>query len=117
MYDEYRPPTEIQEWAVEAARSTRLVGLAWKLCFALAALALVLGLVAAVSAFLYVNGQTGFGSSSQSGLAVSQASNALVNALLPTGVLVAAGAFLRLSVTRFEVDLADGGDDDAVEAA
>jgi hypothetical protein len=122
MYEEYSPPVtpEITEWAMEAARSTRLARTMAKVCFLLAGLSLTVGLIGAITSFLYVTDQSAFGGpSGETTLALAQASNVLLNGLLPAGLLAAAGAFLRVYAVRFETDLyvndeaddPEGGDD------
>ena len=79
--------------------------------FALSGLTLTVGLLGAGSVYWAVTG----GDNSMGGstwLGIAQSSSVLLTSLLPTGLFVAAGAYLRLQTARFDTEILAGADDD-----
>lgn len=98
-----RTTTEIDDtWAIGAARATSLAMTASKVLMGLAVASALLGATEATSLAI---GTSDLGGSAA--LFISQLAGALLASMLPAGLLGAASVFLRLQVSKFEVDLPD----------
>ncbi len=99
------------ESAEEAIRSTNVARLASRVLFRLAAATAVVGVIGAAGS-IWLNtsrSSTGRGiyGSIQWPLVLLQAASVLLETALPVGLMIAAGAFLRLHAARYETDLFD----------
>lgn len=101
---------EADKWAQTTVRSLALAGTVSTMLFIGAGLALLLGVVGAVTTYSSMTSGTDFGdmtSMSSPGwrMAVSQTLAFLLGCLLPAGLLAAAAVALRLQAARFEAGL------------
>ena len=106
------PPSD--RWADQAARTLRLVQLVSTILFCGAGLAVALGLITAITQVVSDFSQVGMAVEQLSSFRISQFTTTLLSCLLPAGVLLAAGGYLRLQALRYETDLVE--EDDLVEA-
>jgi hypothetical protein len=104
---------DVTEWATESARSTILARQVSSACFWLAGAAVLLGVVIGL-AFVWdyaAADEIGASVSLNVRVLIVQALNPVADALLPAGLLIAAGSALRLMAARFETELYDDDDD------
>lgn len=103
-------PIPVYGWAREVVGSIHLARTVARWLFVLSAVALGLGVLAAVFTFLgyQAQGSDGFGGSGD-WLAMSAVAGSLLSGVLPAGLLAAGGALLRIQAARFETDMLDEG--------
>ncbi|UDY35883.1 hypothetical protein [Dermatobacter hominis] len=102
-------------WADQAARTLRLVHLVSTILLVGAVLAVVLGMITATTQLATQWSDLGMATSGMSSMRIGQFASTVMSSLLPSGVMLAAGGYLRLQALRFETDLLV--EDDLVEVA
>lgn len=109
QWQSYEASTRVRTWAMETAKATRLARLASTVLIVGAAVSVVVGIGAAVATYLAIGGG---GFASDSWLRWAQAASIVVQSLVPAGIMLAAGAALRVQVARLDTDILAASDDD-----
>lgn len=106
---EERAEPESDRWVKVAVSSLGLAGRVSTALFVGAAIAVALGVFAAVATYVAASDTPEFGEGltmpSQDWATAAQVASILLSCLLPAGLLAAAGAAIRLQAARFETDI------------